>query len=106
MSFFAQLPGVTVYVRRPDYEAELVPKVRMVRPRLRLVPAFTWTPPTKYPSGAHGRIRALPSFRQYLLYGAHLTVATIRVSINAALDKISGRETKDYNGHRSERKNS
>ncbi|XP_045117991.1 uncharacterized protein LOC123508376 [Portunus trituberculatus] len=75
-----QAPDVTVYVRRPDYEAELVPKVTLGRPRPRLVPAFTWTPPPAHPSWAYGRIQQLSSYEQYLLYGAHLTVATVEGS--------------------------
>ncbi|MPC94348.1 hypothetical protein E2C01_089512 [Portunus trituberculatus] len=90
-SLHTQAPDVTVYVRRPDYEAELVPKVTLGRPRPRLVPAFTWTPPPAHPSWAYGRIQQLSSYEQYLLYGAHLTVATVEVSVSLA-GEIIGRK--------------
>ncbi|XP_050688703.1 uncharacterized protein LOC126981542 isoform X2 [Eriocheir sinensis] len=75
-----QPAGVAVFVRRPDYEKVLTPEVTLGRPYPWLIPTFTWTPPPApaHPSWPHGKMRALPSYRQYLLHGAHLVVATIR----------------------------
>ncbi|XP_042234765.1 uncharacterized protein LOC121874605 [Homarus americanus] len=73
---------VTIYMKPPNYSAMLIPPVEVPGPsQTRLVPLYTWSPSSSSTSSPHlfsGRFKALPSYDQYQLHGAHLYVATLR----------------------------
>ncbi|KAK4301138.1 hypothetical protein Pmani_026704 [Petrolisthes manimaculis] len=80
-AFNVSLPQIPVYVKRPNYEAVLSPRVTMAESGPTLVPVYSWSPPALGESiirWTTGTLKPLSARPQYQLYGAHLIVATLR----------------------------
>ncbi|KAK3876532.1 hypothetical protein Pcinc_018693 [Petrolisthes cinctipes] len=97
------LPQIPVYVKRPNYESGLSPRVTMAESGPTLVPAYSWAPPAlgeSVRSGNRwttGRLKPLSARPQYQLYGAHLIVATLRGEpfVKAIMEKTTNSTRKD-----------